>query len=75
MPTVQENLITARENFATQLAELSDPDKRRPAYSIAGRSVQWPAYMEFLKQQIKDLDALIAGEDGDFGGMSVTAMD
>lgn len=75
MPTVRENLVTARENYSQQLADLSDPAKRRPSYSIAGRSVQWPAYMTFLRQEIKELDALIAAEDdGDTGGFTVTAI-
>lgn len=74
MATVRENLITTRENYAQQLADLSDPAKRRPSYSIAGRSVQWQQYMQFLRDEIKELDAQIAAEDGDFGGFSTTAV-
>lgn len=63
MPTVVERLTIVRENYAEQLAALSDPAKRRPNYSIGGRSVQWQAYMQFLRSEITELDRQIAGED------------
>jgi hypothetical protein len=63
--TVAEYLTTAREGFAQQLAELSDPTKRRPSYSIGGRSVQWPAYMDFLLAAIQKIDAQLAAEEGE----------
>lgn len=75
MATVQENLQTSRENFAQQLADLSDPDKRRPNYTIAGRSVQWQAYMDWLKNAIRELDSVIAEESGDAGDLTLTALD
>lgn len=70
MPTVLENLTAARENYAQQLADLSDPAKRKPNYSVGGRNFQWQGYQEFLKAQIGDIDDLIAAEgsaaDGGF---------
>ncbi len=74
MATVQEHLQTARDNYAQQLAELSDPAKRRPSYTIAGRSVQWQQYQEFLLKQIKELDKSIAEESGGAGDLTFTAI-
>lgn len=72
--SVQTSLQTARTNYATQLEELSDPTKRRPSYTIAGRSVQWQQYQEFLLNQIRELDALIAQESGGAGDLTFTAI-
>jgi hypothetical protein len=59
VPTILENLQLAAENYATQLAELSDPTKRRPNYTIGGRSVQWQAYQEWLLKQFREINAEI----------------
>jgi hypothetical protein len=72
--SVQTSLETARSNYATQLEELSDPTKRRPNYTIAGRSVQWQAYQEFLLKQIKELDSLVAQESADAGDLTFTSI-
>lgn len=58
-------LVKARANYVQQLLDLSDPCRKKPTYSIAGRSVPWTEYQAFLKQQITDLDAMIAAAGGD----------
>lgn len=52
MPTEAENLATALANYSQQLAELSDPTRRKVSYSIGGRSVQWTEYQRFLLEQM-----------------------
>jgi hypothetical protein len=69
-----ERLTTTRDNYAQQLEELSDPTKRRPNYSIGGRSVQWQQYMGWLRSEIRELDRQIAEQSGDEGGISATAI-
>jgi hypothetical protein len=63
MATFVENLMTARDNFAAKLAEISaDP---KPSYSDpSGESYSWTEYYNFLSAQIKDLNAQIALGDG-----------
>ncbi len=57
MPTYQENLTTARDNFATKLAEVSASPK--PTYNIDGQSVSWTEYYKFLSEQIQSLNKQI----------------
>lgn len=64
MATVKENLITARDNFAANLASISASHK--PTYSINGQSISWVDYMRFLQEQIALLDDAIARQDGGF---------
>ena len=71
MPTTAEHLATARANYAQQLAELSDPAKRKPSYSIGGRSVDWVRYQEFLLSMMEKLDSQIAAEDS---ALTITAI-
>lgn len=61
--SILEYLQATRLRYATQLYELADPEKRKPSYSIGGRSVDWVAYQRFLLEMIRDVDAQIAGED------------
>jgi hypothetical protein len=58
--TVTDALRTARDNYATQLVDLSDPDKRKVSYSVDGRSMSWTEYQRFLLDAIKTLDGAIA---------------
>lgn len=74
MPSVVERLTNTRDNYAQQLEELSDPTKRRPNYTIGGRSVQWQQYMQFLRSEIRELDRQIAEQSGDEGAISATAI-
>ena len=63
MASVAENLQTARENYAQQLADLSNPDARKVTYSIGGRSVSWTEYQRFLLEMIRDIDGQVASSD------------
>lgn len=67
MATDQENLRTARSNYAASLAELSNPAKRKLNYSIGGRSISWTDYQRFLLDSIKAIDEQLAMDDGGFG--------
>lgn len=58
MATYLENLKTARDNFASELATESASPK--PSYSIDGQSVSWVEYYRFLREQITALDMAIA---------------
>ncbi len=63
MPTFLENLITSRDNLATELAtESANP---RPDYSVDGRSFPWSAYRRMLKEDIDDLQKQIFALEGD----------
>jgi len=57
MPTVSENLTTARANYAAILAEISLNPK--PTYSVNGQSFSWVEYQRFLLDSIERLDSLI----------------
>lgn len=59
-----EKLRTARANYVQQLLDLSDPDKRKPTYSMGGRSVSWVEYMTYLRDSLKAVSDLIDGEEG-----------
>ena len=63
MATDLENLKAARSNYIQQLADLSDPAKRKPNYTIGGRTVDWVGYQTYLREQVKELNALIGAED------------
>lgn len=73
--TELERLRTARSNYVRQLEELSDPNSRKPSYSLAGRSVSWGEYHKLLVEMIRETDALLiaAGDDGPEGGYILTA--
>ncbi len=52
-----DDLITARDNFAAKLAEVSASPK--PTYSIDGQSVSWTEYYKFLSEQVQSLNGQI----------------
>lgn len=62
MPTVMENLETARSNMAARLAEITANPK--PDYSIDGKSVSWSGYVSMLTDQMQRINALIQAEGG-----------
>jgi hypothetical protein len=77
MPSVADHLRTAQANYAQQLAELSDPAKRKVSYSVGGRSISWTEYQTTLLNLIKDLDKQIATAEtapGDGLGYLATAV-
>jgi hypothetical protein len=65
VPTVAEYLTTAREGFAQQLAELSDPLRRKVNYSVGGRTFSWGDYMRFLLDALRQIDEQLAAEEGE----------
>lgn len=72
MPSVADTLRTVQSNYAQQLLELSDPTKRKPSYSVGGRSISWTEYQRWLLDAIKQLEQQIAELDSN--GYLVTAV-
>lgn len=72
MPDVSANLDLALANYSQQLAELSDPTRRKVSYSIGGRSVQWTEYQRFILEQMTAIRQQQAMADP---GEVVTALD
>lgn len=62
--TEVDALRTIRANYIAQLVGLSDPTKRKPTYSMGGRSVGWVEYQTFLHEKIQSLSDTIDGEAG-----------
>lgn len=58
MATALENLTTARNNIAANLAEITARPK--PNYSINGQSVSWQSLFDSYVSQLERLDSLIA---------------
>ena len=56
MPTAVENMITARDNLAARLAEVTASGAAKPTYTENGRSVSWTEYIAMLRQQLKELN-------------------
>lgn len=53
MATVEENLATAKANYAAKLAEISaDP---KPTYSVNGRSISWGEFHSMLLKMVSDI--------------------
>lgn len=71
-PTIIEKLRVAQSNYVQQLLDLSDPAKRKPSYSVGGRSISWTEYQRWLLDAIKQLEQQIAELDSD--GYLVTAV-
>jgi hypothetical protein len=53
MPTILENIQTARENIAATLADITANPK--PTYSVDGLSVSWADYFKMLTELDKSL--------------------
>jgi hypothetical protein len=53
-----DSLTTARDNFASKLAEISVSPQA--SYSIDGQSVSYTDYYRFLSEQVKSLSEQIA---------------
>ncbi len=64
MATAQENLITAYNNVAQQLADISASPK--PTYSIDGKSVSWTEHFNALIDKQMALLGAIQAADGAF---------
>jgi hypothetical protein len=53
-----DDLRTARDNYARQLAEISvDP---KPSYKVGAQQFTWKEYQEFLTNQVDNLNKLIS---------------
>ncbi len=72
-----ERVRTARSNYCQQLAELSNPAKKKISYSMGGRSVSWTEYQKSLLELIKGCDEQLAayGVNQPDGGYILTAME
>jgi hypothetical protein len=70
-----ERVRTARSNYCQQLEELSDPAKRKPTYSVGGRSVSWGEYHKMLLEMVRGTNELLqsVGDDLPDGGYLLTA--
>ena len=70
-----DDLRSARANYSRQLKELSDPAKRKPRSSVAGRSVSWGEYHKLLLEMVLSLNRVLAdeGDDQPDGGYILTA--
>lgn len=65
MPTYLDNLKTAREQIAANLAEMTASPK--PSYTIDGQTVSWQGLFDSYIRQLEQLDARIAaGEPFEF---------
>lgn len=64
MATNAENLQTALDNVAAQLADVTANPK--PTYSVAGRSVSWGEHFNNLQKAYADLKNLLIQEQGPF---------
>jgi hypothetical protein len=66
-----DDLTTARNNFASKLAEVSASPK--PTYNIDGQSVSWTEYYRFLSEQVERLNKQINdGEPFEEVSMGIT---
>lgn len=61
MPTYLQNLQTAREQIAANLATITAQPK--PNYTIDGQSVSWQSLFASYTDQLAKLDALIAAAE------------
>lgn len=61
MATYLENLTTARDNIAAQLANMTANPK--PTYNIDGQMVDWTAHFNALLTALKTLEADINSTD------------
>jgi len=64
MPTRGQNIDTALDNIAAQLASMTANPK--PNYSIDGQSVSWADYLNMLLQQQESLYHARQMADGPF---------
>lgn len=53
-----EQLRATRTAYVQQLYDLRT--KKKPTYSVAGRSFSWVEYRKFLMESIKEIDELLA---------------
>ncbi len=60
MATYAENLVSARDAYATELAL----GNVKPTYSIEGQNVDWNAYRASLLDSIARLNGLIDSANG-----------
>jgi hypothetical protein len=62
--TAQQNLQTAYDNLAAQLASITASPK--PDYSENGRSISWSAYRSSIIKDMEDLLIQIQHAEGPF---------
>jgi uncharacterized coiled-coil DUF342 family protein len=64
MATAQENMITARNQIAERIVELTA--SLNPDYSENGESVQNSAYLDSLMRQLEKIEEIIQAMGGPF---------
>lgn len=60
MATDLENLRTIKSNLISRLAEVTA--SKKPSYNIDGKNVNWTEYAAMLRQEIANVNELIALE-------------
>ena len=64
MATLQENLITVRNQIAANLVTVTASPK--PMYTEDGASYDWAGYVSMLMDKLRELDEAIQRADGPF---------
>ncbi len=59
-----ERLKEIRDQIISRIGEVTA--KPKPNYDIDGQIVKWGDYLDTLRKQLKDINDLIAAEDGPF---------
>lgn len=62
--TRAENLTTALNQIATQLADLTAAPK--PSYSVNGRSISWGEHFAALTARYEEIEKMLQRADGPF---------
>lgn len=69
MPTARENLITRRDNIATELAAMtSTSEGGRASYSVDGQSVSHTEYKDGLYRELREINQALAAIDAQENG-------
>jgi hypothetical protein len=68
-PAQLAKVQTTLDNYVTTLAtESANP---RPSYTVGSQTLDWPAYAQFLQQQIDTLDLFIQQQQDNRGAWEV----
>ncbi len=68
MPRTDEENVERLQEIRDQLIDRigSITAKPKPTYDIDGQMVKWAEYLDILRKQLKDINEMIANEDGPF---------
>lgn len=70
-----DQLKATRTAYVQQLYDLRT--KKKPTYSVAGRSFSWVEYRKFLREEILEIDTLLSAagfSEGDGPDVIITAI-